>query len=62
MFNDFGTKYICPLGGPGSPDGTDTAFESLEIILIYTYLQDNNIKISDNIRIPEYQILEYECR
>ena len=32
------------------------AFESLEKILIYSYLQDNKIRIS------EYKMLEYDCR
>ena len=43
--------------GPGIPVGTNTAFESLEIILIYSNLQDYDIRILDNIRISEYQML-----
>ena len=50
----------CPHGGPGSPVPTDTAFKSLEIILLYSYWQDNNTGILDNVRISEHQILEYE--
>ena len=46
--------------GPYSPVGTDTTFESLEIILIYSYLQDNKIRVLYVIGISEYQMLEYE--